>query len=221
MTKTSLEERIVKLIELGNSVYNSLTFDEPNSVGFIQDGSFVGFKALSLSFISNLYGEDHVYYKEFYEASNNTYKYNIDESLSVLTAIKFEIQNGWLDNLKKIVTAELFSDFLEMSKYLLEEGYKDAAAVMIGSTLEEQLRQISLTNSIEISTEKDGKEYPKKANLLNAELYKANIYNSLTNKSITSWLDLRNKAAHGQYNEYSKEEVNLMFLGVMNFISNL
>ena len=221
MTNESLKQKITKLIELGNSLYNSLTYDEPNTVGLIKDGSFVGFKTLSLSFIKNLYGDNHIYYKEFYEAANSNYEYNVNESLSILAAISFEIHNDWLGNLKKLVTAELFSDFLEMSKYLLDEGYKDAAAVMIGSTLEEQLRQISLSNSIEITTTKDGKEIPKKANLINAELYKANIYGSLTNKNITSWLDLRNKAAHGQYSEYSNEEVKLMYQGVLNFLDSI
>ncbi|MBA5246469.1 hypothetical protein H1R16_10750 [Marnyiella aurantia] len=221
MTNIELQDRITTLIEFGNSLYDNLTYDEPYSIGFIKDGSFVGFKTLSLSFIKNLYGENHLYFKEFEEAANGTYKFNVDESLSILSSIKFEIENGWLYNLKQLVTAELFSDFLEMSKYLLEEGYKDAAAVMIGSTLEEQLRQLSINNSIEISSIRDGKEIPKKANLLNAELYKANIYNSLTNKSITSWLDLRNNAAHGHYNVYSRDEVNLMYQGVVNFISTI
>jgi len=49
----------------------------------------------------------------------------------------------------------------------------------------------------------------------------ATVYNKLDQKSVTSWLDLRNKAAHGQYSEYSKEQVNIMFQGVMNFISRL
>ena len=54
---------------------------------------------------------------------------------------------------------------------------------------------------------------------MNSELASANIYNKLDQKSITSWLDLRNKAAHGQYLEYTKEQVELMYQGVTNFIS--
>ena len=38
--------------------------------------------------------------------------------------------------------AELFADFLEMADYLLSEGYKDPAAVLGGSMLEEHLRQL-------------------------------------------------------------------------------
>lgn len=40
----------------------------------------------------------------------------------------------------------------------------------------------------------------------------------LEQKNITAWLDLRNKAAHCKYDEYSIEQVNLMYQGVLNFI---
>jgi hypothetical protein len=124
-----------------------------------------------------------------------------------------------LDSIKRLVSAEIFSSFLEMSEYLLEEGYKDASAVMIGSVLEEQLRVLCDANSIPVTFNRNGNEIPKKSNLLNADLYKAEIYNRLDNKSITAWLDLRNSAAHGKYNEYSYEDVKFMYEGVINFIS--
>jgi hypothetical protein len=106
-----------------------------------------------------------------------------------------------------------------MAEYLLKEDYKDSAAVMTGSVLEEHLRQLCIRNSIPIETIKDGKPVAKKAALLNSELASANIYNKLDLKSILSWLDLRNKAAHGHYTEYTREQVELLYQGVTNFIS--
>ena len=64
----------------------------------------------------------------------------------------------------------------------------------------------------------DEKGSPKKADRLNAELAKAEVYTKLDQKSITAWLDLRNKAAHGKYNEYSKDQVSLMIAGIRDFI---
>jgi hypothetical protein len=59
---------------------------------------------------------------------------------------------------------------------------------------------------------------PKKADLLNSELAAAGAYSKLDQKSITSWLDLRNKAAHGKYSEYTKEQVVLTLQGVRDFM---
>jgi hypothetical protein len=38
-------------------------------------------------------------------------------------------------------------------------------------------------------------------------------------KNVTAWLDLRNKAAHGHYEQYQKEQVALLISGVRDFIT--
>ena len=125
-----------------------------------------------------------------------------------------------LFDFKDLITAELFTDFLEMAEHLLEHRYKDAAAVIIGSTLENHLRQLCGANSIDINRKNNrGRLVPKKADLLNSELATKGVYNRLDSKSVTAWLDLRNNAAHGNYEEYSHEQVSLMLSGVRNFIS--
>lgn len=70
---------------------------------------------------------------------------------------------------------------------------------------------------ISIKFGKNGKQLPKKANLLNDDLVKEGIYNKLDQKSVMAWLDLRNNAAHGKYDEYTKEQVQNMLRGVMDF----
>lgn len=56
----------------------------------------------------------------------------MENGRGILKAVKTEMEGGWVFTAKDIVSAEIFADFLEMSQYLLSEGYKDAAAVMIG-----------------------------------------------------------------------------------------
>jgi hypothetical protein len=60
---------------------------------------------------------------------------------------------------------------------------------------------------------------PKKADTTNAHLVKASAYSKLDQKNLTAWLDLRNKAAHGHYAEYQKEQVALMIDGIRSFIT--
>ncbi len=220
MKKNILIDRINHIINLGNSFYDNLVHNEPTEYGYVKSGDFSGYKTIGLSFIENLFGKDHTYFIEFKKSTQNSWSYQLDESLSILNSIKFELENGWLDTITKIVSAELFADFLEMSKYLLDNQYKDAAAVMIGSLLEEKIRLLCKENLIEITVEKNGKIAPKKASIMNDELYKNHIYNSLIHKSVISWLDLRNSAAHGHYDQYSIENVNIMYDGVLNFLAN-
>jgi hypothetical protein len=71
---------------------------------------------------------------------------------------------------------------------------------------------------VEVSDNK-GKMVPKKADTMNTELYKANIYNKIDHKNVTSWLGLRNSAAHGDYVQYTKDQVALMQQGLSDFIA--
>jgi hypothetical protein len=55
---------------------------------------------------------------------------------------------------------------------------------------------------------------------LNVTLAKAGIYSPLTKKQITSWADLRNNAAHGNYSKYTDNDVREMLRFVQRFSSD-
>lgn len=188
---------------------------------YVDSGLYAGFRSASLSVISTIFGESHTYFKEFDRLVDNSYVYNIEKGINILQSLRYEVENGWATTFRSLVTAEVFSDFLEMSKYLLDEKYKDPAAVMIGSVLEEHLRQLCSVHCVDAFTIKGTDIVPKRADLLNADLTKAGAYGVLEQKSVTAWLDLRNRAAHGKYSEYTIEQVQLMYQGVLDFIMRI
>ncbi len=109
----------------------------------------------------------------------------------------------------------MFGDFLEMADHLLSGGFKDAAAVIAGSTLEGHLRQLAEKVGIP-STDAEG--HPMKADRLNADLVKDGAYEKTDQKAITAWLGLRNDAAHGDYEKYEAGQVGPMIAGIRDFI---
>lgn len=217
MNINRLKERINELILFSDKVISTSKYIQ-FSGDVVNNEFFQEFRSSSLSFLENSFGSQHIFYKEFNTKVKDNYKYCSEEGRGILKAAKSEIEGGWIFTVKGVVSAEIFSDFLEMAEYLLNEGFKDSSAVMIGSVLEEHLRQLCIKNGIQIERNKDDKLIPKKADLLNSELASSNVYNKLDQKSVTTWLDLRNKAAHGIYSEYTKEQVELMYQGVNNFI---
>jgi hypothetical protein len=134
--------------------------------------------------------------------------------LGILKAMRADYAAGYLSSVAELIHADVFADFLEMADHLLAQGYKDPAAVMTGSVLEEHLRKLCDKSGIATANG----TAPKKADLLNAELAGAGVYTKLDQKNITAWLDLRNKAAHGKYAEYTKEQVQALFDGVRHFM---
>ncbi len=158
-------------------------------------------------------------YRENARATLKTYgvsnSYNVPILAGALRALRADYAAGHLQRVEQIVQADLFADFLEMAEHLLEQGYKDPAAVLVGGVLEEQLRKLCAHNGIAV--EVAGK--PKKADALNSDLAAAGVYNKLDQKSVTAWLDLRNKAAHGKFGEYGADQVSVFLQGVRNFAS--
>lgn len=132
----------------------------------------------------------------------------------ILTALRNDYESGHLQSVVELVHADMFADFLEMADHLLEQGYKDPSAVIIGSVLEEHLRKLCEKVGIPVA---QSNGTPKKADALNSELAGASVYSKLDLKNVTAWLDLRNKAAHGRYGEYTKEQVELMLQSIRDF----
>ena len=131
----------------------------------------------------------------------------------ILAALRSDVDGDYLQSLAELIRADLFSDFLSMAEYLLDGGYKEAAAVLIGGVLEEQLRSLAIKSGVPATVG----SRPIKVDQLNADLARANVYSVLYQKNVTAWLDLRNKAAHGKHAEYTKEQVVLMLQGVQDF----
>jgi hypothetical protein len=140
---------------------------------------------------------------------------NIPHIVGILMALKIAYEAGYLATVSDLLHADMFSSFIDMATYLLSEGYKDPSAVIVGSVLEEHIRQLCIKSNIPV--EVSGR--PKKTEQMNADLATQTIYSKLDQKSVTSWLDLRNKAAHGRYGEYSKEQVALLIQSVQDFIT--
>ncbi|AXV65929.1 hypothetical protein D0907_11940 [Pseudoalteromonas lipolytica] len=172
--------------------------------------------------VRKLYGENSQHYtnferaistESFYVIHSNWYGH-ISQVQGIALTVKHDIDNDLIASIKGLLQAEIFANFLEIGEHLLSEGYKDAAAVTIGAVLEDGLRELCKKNNIAF-TKPNGS--PLTIEPLNTELAKNEVYSKLTQKQITSWAHIRNKAAHGQYNEYDKSQVEMMLLFVQGF----
>jgi hypothetical protein len=133
----------------------------------------------------------------------------------ILRALREDYAAGYMQTIENLIHANLFADFLEMADELVGKGYKDAAAVIAGSTLEEHLRKLAVRSGVDAETP-DGK--PRKADTINADLVKAESYGKLDQKSVTAWLGLRNDAAHGHYENYDRAQVEALIRDVRSFM---
>ena len=213
-----LESIIIEFNELKSRTKYS---DLSDVVDYVKMQTFITQSRASVTRIS---GRDSVYCKQIEEIlakKNETDHGKMVMIIGVVAALQADLRSGYMASFQEIVHGELFADFLEMAKYLQSEGFKDAAAVIAGGTIEAQLRQLCIKNGIAVEIETPKGSEPKKADKMNADLAKENVYSKLDQKNITAWLDLRNKAAHGHYSEYTKEQVELLIAGIRDFITRI
>lgn len=138
-----------------------------------------------------------------------------DEVYSIAVALRDDLKAGWVESFVELVHANTYDNYLSMAAGLLQSGYKDAAAVITATSLEVHIRSLCLRSGVEIKLPSGA---PKKADVMNTELRKAGVYNDLQQKSVTAWLGLRNKAAHGEWDAYDDRDVRALSQGVRDFI---
>ena len=206
-----LTQRIDKLIEMGAGVL--ATKHQPRTGFNFVDGSlFYEWKTASLSFLNAVLGPESIHFKEFEQGCKHTRHSVAVVGQAVLKAAKTDFEGGHLKKLEDLVSADIFSDFLEMAQYLLEQGYKDPAASLAGAVLEDGLRRIARSHTITVKSKED-------ISSLNKKLADGQVYNRLVQRQVEVWNELRNNADHGHFAEYDPQQVKDMLTGIRSFLT--
>jgi hypothetical protein len=142
---------------------------------------------------------------------------HVSQLAGLLKGVQHDLKSGVLDNVRQLLRAEIFVDFLEMAEHLLDEGYKDASAVLLGAVLEDSLRKIAVTHGVSIV---GGQGKPLTMDPLNVSIAKAAVYGPLVQKQVTSWANLRNDAAHGHFAKYDAAQVKQFLDLVQKFCAD-
>jgi hypothetical protein len=160
------------------------------------------------------FGQNSEYYQRFKDGFKHPgYYSDMARGLAVVNAAANDYSKGYLLQTTALVRADVFANLLEQSEHLLQEGFHQAAAVLAGSILEDSLRQLCQRNGVTIPLK-------PKLDSMNSELAKKGVYNVLVQKRITWLADIRNKAAHGEWSEFSKTDVDRMVPQIRDFVTD-
>lgn len=215
--KTELiDRRFNELLDLGKQILATKRPPPPNVIGDsrVDSDKSQEWATSTSQFLGSLFGRESEYYSRLQLAFTVAGGYSdMLHGLAVLKAAWNDYSKGYLIEAKSLITAEVFDDILEQAQYLLEQGYHQAAAVLTGSILEDTLRKLCQRNGITLPTK-------PKLDGMNAELAKKAVYNTLVQKRITLLADIRNKAAHGQWSDFSPQDVKDMLADIRRFVTD-
>jgi len=141
----------------------------------------------------------------------------------LLQALKGDLERGFLDRLILRVQAEVTADYLGMAEGLLGDGPRGAndhvpAAVLSGAILERSLREACGRQNPAIPTLKPNGE-PKAMSALIEDLKAAGVFHEVLAKQLRAWAGIRNAAAHGHFDEFTRDQVELMVKGIGQFLA--
>ncbi len=219
-----IDREIEDIVAIGERLATDAASSD-SGLGYDRIQELTSIAARGGQLITRLYGSESHHLKMFqsvletphFDMMHSGYYNHVANMVGILKAVKHDIECGMLTDFRSLIRAEVFSDFLEMAEYLLGEGYKDAAAVLLGAVLENALRKIADSQGIKTVNVK-GK--PLTIDPMNVSLCKKGLYSPLIQKQITSWANLRNDAAHGRYDQYDAEQTKQMLLFVQKFCAD-
>lgn len=175
------------------------------------------FRAEASNLIQRVCGRDSDHHREIKKIADDpkmtVNSFYFKDCYGILQAAKNDYEHGMLFDLRSLVAAELLGDFLEQAEYLFSEGYINPAASLAGAVLEDGLRKLCAKHNFQV---------PQKTTIgnLNATLAKAQIYNQLVQKRITTFADIRNNSDHGHFDQYNKDDVGEMISGIRRFLTD-
>lgn len=151
--------------------------------------------------IANTCGRNSVHYEEFEKSetlSNNEFLADEVRILyAAFTAAENDFKSGLAPSISLLAQSEVFTDELAQAQELLNHNYVVAAAITASIVLESKLRFMCASRSIQLG----------KLDKMNSDLVKSEAYDINTQKRITAIAGIRNSAAHGNKNEFTKSDV--------------
>lgn len=83
--------------------------------------------------------------------------------------------------------------------------------MLAGAVLEDGLRRVAERSEVKVRTRDD-------LSALNQKCADAGLYNRLVQRKIQVWIDVRNRADHAEFHQYTTADVADMLRGVRDFL---
>jgi hypothetical protein len=169
-----------------------------------------------------IFGDSGTHVSNFRNAATLLRRYGVSDHyvyrvLGEIEAALDDLENGFLINQEFLVAADVFDSVLAQAKHLLDAKYKDPAAVLGRVVMEDSLKRLARANGFS-TLDNNGKN--KKASVINDELKTANLYNQPQWRQLQAWFDIGNDAAHGNFSNFSDDDVKRMLEGIEAFLAS-
>jgi hypothetical protein len=191
----------------------------------LDSGRFVEWRTKAATLLALVVPKGHVHRQEIEDLPKlQDASQLLQAAISFLRGIKDDLENGFLDDMAGAIEAEIACNYMGQAEELLAEGHSGKfdhvpAAVLAGAVLEKTLRTLCGQQQPPIPLQSPKGDHKTLGPLID-ELKKAGLFNEAKAKQLRAWTDIRNLAAHGEFDQFKRSEVESMITGVNNFLGD-
>ena len=208
--RTSLVKRFDELIKRGKEL-PVLSIEPPSE----DLAKLEAWETACLHLVDKTFGEESVYYEKLSDAFDvSNIEVHGDYGVAIMEGAKEEIEKGFLYKIEHLIAVDLFDSILERAEYLLDGGFKDAAAILGRVVIENSLKDIAKRENIALPEN-------VKLSKLNEILWKEDIYAKNVWRITQGYIDMGNFAAHGDFDKYNEQSVKDMLKWVRETLLSL
>jgi hypothetical protein len=167
----------------------------------------------ALHLVASVYGEASPHYTNLfgaYQRGTTFFERNLGEMRGIFGGAKSDFDGGYLFDVERVVSGELFGDFVVAAKTALSESYKDVAAVLACAALEDALKRVATANGIVVNQK-------GMTDVINA-LKAAGIVGGPQKSLLETMPKLRDAAMHADWDRITSQEVGSVIGFVEQFL---
>jgi hypothetical protein len=167
----------------------------------------------------------HIHHKSVQKVAEIQCDYDqLQAAVSLTRGIKDDLEKGFLDDMATAIEAEIACDYMGQAEQLLADSHRGKfdhvpAAVLAGAVLENALRKLCDQQQPPIAQKAQNGSHKTLGPLIQ-ELKKAGVFNEAKAKQLQAWADIRNLAAHGEFSQFKRSEVEPMIAGINSFLAD-
>ncbi|MBI1258356.1 MAG: DUF4145 domain-containing protein [Chloroflexi bacterium] len=150
---------------------------------------------------------------------------HLEKLLGLIKGIHFGYKRGLIESLiADEIEERNATSYLDQATQLLREDTSAkydyiSAAILTGAVLENTLRKLCQQQTPPVATTREN-GYFKTLNPLITDLLNAKVISEARADQLKSWAKLRNFAAHGEFEQITRPEVESMLGGVKEFLAD-
>ena len=191
------------------SEWDEMPFETSRHKGsHVKSGIWEKWATSAESLIKAACGMDSPYYESFIKARERCagYESELRTLAGIFRSAKEAFDGGYLFDVERDVSAEIFGDFVVLAKQALAEDNKDVAAVLAAAALEDALKRYAASNGLDV----DDASMSKIIGALKSKGLVSGAQKSL----LTAMLRMRNHAMHAEWEKIEKPDVS----GLIGFV---